>query len=169
MNVVRRSFPALLLVACAAVSAQAQAWDGRSTPLGGAWKPIDPARLAEMRGGFQLPSGQMLSFGIERVVYVNDVLVASVSVRIPDVVDLDAGQAQALADFNKGIVVQVGEGNHFDPAGVAGGVVIQNTLDSQRIRTVTHVEVGTGALGVFQGINSYGALGDALARVPGPP
>jgi hypothetical protein len=159
----------MLLMACVAASMHARAWDGRSTALGEAWRPIDPARLEGMRGGFQMPSGQMLSFGIERVVYVNDVLVASASVRIPDAADIDPGQAQALAEFNKGIVVQIGERNYFDPTHVAGGVAIQNTLDNQRIRTVTNVEVGTGALGVFQEINSFGALGDALARVPGRP
>ena len=164
-----RWFPVALLAACAMGSAHAQARDDRPTALGEAWKPIDPARLDGMRGGFQLPSGQTLSFGIERVVYVNDVLVAGVSVRIPDVAAIDPGQAQALADFNRGIVVQVGERNHFDPARLAGGVAIQNTLDNQRIRTVTNVEVATGALGVLQGINAFGALGDALARVPGQP
>lgn len=169
MNAIRRLLPVVLLAACAAASMQAQALSGQPTALGEAWKPIDPARLERMRGGFQLPSGQMLSFGIERVVYVNDVLVASVSVRIPDVAAIDPGQAQALAEFNRGIVVQVGERNRFDPAHVAGGVAIQNTLDNQTIRTVTNVEVGVGALGVLQGINSYGALGDALARVPGSP
>ncbi|MBO9715844.1 MAG: hypothetical protein J7507_03320 [Pseudoxanthomonas sp.] len=169
MDRTRRWLLLASLVACAAASLQAQAADGGSIPLGGEWKPIDPARLDAMRGGFQTPSGQMLSFGIERVVYVNDVLVARVSVRLPDVADIDPGQAQALADFNKGIVVQVGEHNHFDPARVAGGVAIQNSLDNQNIRTVTNVEVGNGALGVFQAINSYGALGDVLTRMPGSP
>ena len=52
---------------------------------------------------------------------------------------------------------------------LAGGLVVQNTLDNQNIRTLTHVEVATDALGVLQGINSYGALTDALVRVPGTP
>jgi hypothetical protein len=169
MNAIRRFLPVALLAACTAVSMHAWASDDRAIALGEAWKPIDPARLEGMRGGFQMPSGQMLSFGIERVVYVNDVLVASASVRIPDVTEIDREQARALADFNKGIVVQVGERNHFDPAAAAGGVVIQNTLDNQSIRTATNIEVGAASLGVFQAINSYGALGDALVRVPGSP
>ena len=156
-------------LAGAAVSMHAQASEGGPSGLGPEWKPIDPERLEQMRGGFQAPSGQMLSFGIERVVFVNEVLVASVSVRIPDVAAIDSGQAQALAEFNRGIVVQVGEHNRFDPARLAGGVAIQNTLDNQHIRTVTHVEVGTGALGVFQGMNAFGALGDVMTRLPGSP
>lgn len=169
MDVLRRILPVVALAAGVAVSLQAQASDGGGAALGPEWKPIDPGRLEKMRGGYQAPSGQMLSFGIERAVFVNDVLVASVSVRIPDVAAIDSGQAQALSEFNKGIVVQVGEHNRFDPARLAGGVAIQNTLDNQRIRTVTHVEVGTGALGVFQGLNAFGALGDVMTRMPGSP
>ena len=86
MNVIRRRVPGVLLAACAAVvPTHARAVEGRAVALGEAWTPIDPARLAGMRGGFQLPSGQLLSFGIERVVYVNDVAVVRTSVRIPDV------------------------------------------------------------------------------------
>jgi hypothetical protein len=169
MNAIRRFLSMALLAACAAVSMQARASDDRAISLGEAWKPIDPARLEGMRGGFRMSSGQTLSFGIERVVHVNGVIVASVSVRIPDVTHIDRGQARALADFNRGIVVQVGERNHFDPAAAAGGVVIQNTLDNQSFRTSTSVEVGVASLGVLQAINSYGALGDALVRVPGSP
>ncbi|WP_372017325.1 hypothetical protein [Pseudoxanthomonas sp. 10H] len=169
MDATRRWVPGAVLAACAAAPLQALATDAGAVALGDAWRPIDPARLDAMRGGFQLPSGQVLSFGIERVVHVNDVQVARTSVRIPDVSAIDAGQAQALAEFNNGVVVQVGGGNHFDPTRGAGGITIQNTLDNQRILTLTHVEVGMGALGVLQELNSYGALGDALVRVPGMP
>jgi hypothetical protein len=137
--------------------------------LGPEWKPVDPTRLAQMRGGFQLPSGMMLSFGIERVVYVNGELTARIAVQIPDIRSITAQQAQALAEFNRGVVVQVGEGNRFDPAGIAGGVVIQNTLDNQDISTATRVNVGVDTLGTFQDLNANGALTDALIRAPGGP
>ena len=133
------------------------------------WSPVDEQRLDEQRGGFYVETVLRLSFGIERVVYVNDVAVVRTSVRIPDVAAIEPEQAQALADFNRGVVVQVGERNRFDPARSGGGIAIQNTLDNQNIRTLTHVEVATDALGVLQGINSYGALTDALVRVPGTP
>lgn len=142
---------------------------GQSGELGAEWRPVDPARLAQMRGGFQMPSGMMLSFGIERVVYLNGEVTARIAVQVPDVERITPEQAQALADFNRGLVVQIGEGNRFDPAQIAGGIVIQNTLDDQDIRTLTRVEVGTDALGAYQNLNANGALTDALLRAPGGP
>lgn len=159
----------LLASCCAGLPIAAQGADRWNSALGEEWRPIDPARLAGMRGGLQMPSGTVLSFGIERVVHVNGRLVASVSVRIPDVARIDAAQAQALADFNQGILVQVGEGNHFDPSRFAGGVVIQNTLDNQHISTATYIELGAGTLDAFQNLNSNAALSDALIRAPGVP
>lgn len=156
-----------LLIGCALlVPAGAR---GQGGALGAEWKPVDPARLAAMRGGFQLPSGMMLAFGIERVVYVNGELTARIAVRIPDVRHITSEQAQALAEFNRGLVVQVGEGNRFDPAQIAGGVVIQNTLDNQDINTVTRVDMAVDTLGAYQSLNANGALTDALIRAPGGP
>ena len=142
---------------------------GQSGELGSDWQPVDPARLAQMRGGFQMPTGMMLSFGIERVVFLNGELTARIAVQVPDVARITPEQAQALADFNRGLVVQIGDGNRFDPAQVAGGLVIQNTLDGQDIRTVTRIDVGVDTLGAYQNLNAGGALTDALIRVPGGP
>lgn len=140
-----------------------------ASALGEEWKPIDPARLQEMRGGFQLPGGPELSFGIERVVYINGEVVANVSVHIPDLGQITSDQAQALARVRNGIVVQIGEGNRFDPTQLAGSVVIQNTLDNQSISTVTRIQTGVDTLGAFQDLNANAALSDALLRVPGGP
>ncbi|TQM10685.1 hypothetical protein FB548_2889 [Pseudoxanthomonas sp. 3HH-4] len=142
---------------------------GQGGELGTEWQPVDPARLAEMRGGFQMPSGMMLSFGIERVVFLNGELTARIAVRVPDVARITPDQAQALADFNRGLVIQIGEGNRFDPTQTAGGLVIQNTLDDQDIRTVTRIDVGVDTLGAYQALNANGALTDALIRAPGNP
>lgn len=142
---------------------------GQGGDLGAEWQPVDPGRLAQMRGGFQMPSGMMLSFGIERVVFLNGELTARIAVQIPDVARITPEQAQALADFNRGLIVQIGEGNRADPAQLAGGLVIQNTLDDQDIRTVTRIDVGVDTLGAYQNLNASGALNDALIRAPGGP
>ncbi len=155
-----------LLLATLLPPAGAQGW---GDALGGDWQPVDPGRLAQMRGGFQMPSGMMLSFGIERVVFLNGELTARIAVQLPDVGRITPEQAQALADFNRGLVVQIGDGNRFDPAQVAGGLVIQNTLDGQDIRTVTRIDVGVDTLGAYQNLNASGALTDALIRTPGGP
>ena len=103
------------------------------------------------------------------MVYLNGEVTARIAVQVPDVARITPEQAEALADFNRGLVVQIGEGNRFDPAQIAGGIVIQNTLDDQDIRTLTRVEVGTDALGTYQNLNANGALTDALLRAPGGP
>ena len=162
----RRTATTVALLALLAAALPAHAAD---PGLPAQWRPIDPARLAQMRGGFQIPGGPLLSFGIERVVFVNGELVAQVAVRIPDVAGITADQAQALAGFQRGLVVQIGEGNHFDPAQLAGGLVVQNTLDNQHIRTTTRIEVGVDTLPLFQELNSNSALTDALVRTPGTP
>lgn len=142
---------------------------GQGGDLGAEWQPVDPGRLDRMRGGFQMPSGMMLSFGIERVVYLNGELTARIAVHVPDVARLTPEQAQALADFNRGLVVQVGDGNRSDPVSAAGGLVIQNTLDDQDIRTITRIDVGVDTLGAYQNLNASDALNDALIRAPGGP
>ncbi|HEY0860045.1 MAG TPA: hypothetical protein VGE19_03910 [Pseudoxanthomonas sp.] len=164
-----RPHPGLRLALLLAVLLVPSGARGQGGELGAEWRPVDPARLAQMRGGFQMPSGMMLSFGIERVVFLNGELTARIAVRIPDVARITPEQAQALADFNRGMVVQIGEGNRFDPAQGAGGLVIQNTLDDQDIRTLTRIEVGTDTLGAYQNLNANGALTDALIRTPGGP
>jgi hypothetical protein len=151
-----RPHPGLCLALLLAVLLVPSGARGQGGELGAEWQPVDPARLAQMRGGFQMPSGMMLSFGIERVVFLNGELTARIAVRIPDVARITPEQAQALADFNRGMVVQIGEGNRFDPAQGAGGLVIQNTLDDQDIRTLTRIEVGTDTLGAYQNLTLRG-------------
>ena len=160
----------LFASACLALPALAQdSVQVRPGRLGIEWVPMDPARLAEMRGGLMMPSGLMLSFGIERLVYVNGQLVASANLQIPDLGRMTADQASALAAINEGRVVQIGEGNRIDPGAGGNALVIQNTLDGQTITALTTLNVGVGTLGMLQEINSYDALHNALVASPGSP
>lgn len=141
--------------------------------LGADWKPIDPQRLDGMRGGFNLPSGLNLSFGIERAVYVNGALVANASLNIADIGSMTQDEADALQAIAKPLVVQIGPGNTFDPSSMAGsgvgGLVIQNSLDGQDIRAITTVTAGVDTLGMFQDLNTTTTLQNALLSVPGAP
>lgn len=136
--------------------------------LDSSWVAMAPQKLDRMRGGFVLPSGLLLSFGIERAVYVNGQLVATTSVNVPDIANITADQAQGLAGLQDTMLIQIGEGNTFVPTG-AGGVVIQNTLNDQDIRALTTLNIGTSTLGLFQELNSNAALQDALIKAPGGP
>lgn len=145
-------------------------WPGQTLAqedrLGSDWVAMAPQKLDRMRGGFVLPSGLLLSFGIQRAVFVNGQLVATASVNVPDIANITAEQAQGLARLQDTLLVQIGEGNTFVPNG-AGGIVIQNTLDNQDIRTLTTLNIGANTLGMFQDLNANAALQDALISAPG--
>jgi len=150
------SLPAVALHADGNAPATTAATSMPST-FDGQWTPVSPERLEQMRGGFESPSGLLVSFGIERLVHVNGELVASARLTIAD------GQVDGdLAAFNQTLLVQVGEGNRFEPTQM-GGVVIQNTLDNQDIRVSTRIDTQVGTLGVFQAIQQQDALQGALA------
>lgn len=117
-------------------------------PLGAEWKPVDPARLAGMRGGFVVPSGLVVAFGIERVVSVNGQVVAATALRIPDVARMSADEAAALATLRDSQVVHVGAGTLV--AGGVGGLVIQNAVDGQAISARTSLDVGVNTLPLFR-------------------
>lgn len=136
------------------------------TPLGSEWVAVDLTRLDDMRGGFVTPSGLLLSFGLERVAYINGELVASASINIPDISKMTAEQAQALSALNDTLLIQVGPGNTFQPSDM-NGVVIQNTLDDQQISTLSTLNVSVSTLGMFQDLNAYTALQSALLNAPG--
>ena len=124
---------------------------------------IDPVRLDALRGGFDVGNGMTLSFGVERAVMVNGELVATMRVNVPDVARMTEQQAQQLAKFNEGVLVQVGPGNTVSPGSNIGGVVIQNSLDNQALSTVTRIDVGVDTLATFQNLNAQAAMQSAIA------
>ncbi len=136
--------------------------------LGLEWVAVAPATLDHYRGGYQMPSGLLLSFGIERVAFINGQLVASTRISIPDIAKMTAAQAQELSRLNQTQLVQVGAGNVFHDPG-NGGLVIQNTLDGQDIRTRTTLDVSVNTLGMFQQLNAGDALRNAALGAPGGP
>lgn len=160
------------LVLAAAVSATPLA-DARgpaapSPGLGPEWRPIAHERLDAMRGGFQLPSGLVLSFGVERAAWVDGALVASTRIQINDIAQMTPQQAQQLQAFQQGMGIQVGAGNVLVAPG-GGAFVIQNTRDNQAIRALTTLSVDVGTLGTFQQLNANDALQAAvLAGIGGP-
>lgn len=134
------------------------------------WTPLDAERLDAMRGGFALPSGLVVSFGFERLAWVNGELVSSIRVEVPDIAAMTADQAQQLARLQQLHVVQVGEGNLHSPlAGHGAGLVLQNTLDGANIKVLTTIDAGTSALGLLQAMNFQDALGQAASGALGSP
>ena len=148
-------------------------WTGPADASGGppeGWTPVGEARLDAMRGGFAFSSGLVVSFGFERLAWVNGELVASLKIDIPDVAGMTDAQARELAQLQQPQVVQAGPGNiHGAGTGGGAGLVLQNTLDGAQIRVLTVVDAGTNALGALQAINFGTALGQAGLGALGTP
>ncbi|GGK09566.1 hypothetical protein [Luteimonas terricola] len=161
-----------LVTALLALAAVGWPSHGRAseTRLPEGWAPLDAARLDAMRGGFALPSGLVVSFGFERMAWVDGELVASLRIDIPDIARITPVQARELEQLRQVQVVQVGPGNAFDAAGSAGaGLVLQNTLDGVHIRVSTSIDAASNTLGLLQAINFSDALGHAGLIATGTP
>jgi hypothetical protein len=157
------------LLALAAVGWQRPAEAAEDGPPAG-WTPLEAERLDALRGGWSLPSGLVVSFGFERLAWVNGELVASTRIDIPDVANLSGAQARELDQLRQTQVVQVGPGNAFDGvAGAGPGLVLQNSLDGTQIRVLTTLEAGTNALGMLQAANFTDAMGRAGLGAVGSP
>lgn len=155
-------------VAHAASPAQAQSAAG-STLFGVA--PASDSVLSAACGGYDLGNGLLVSFGISRLVYINGELAASISVNIPDLSHMNAAQATALASLLNGVtLIRNGPGNFADPAafnGAIGGIVIQNSLDNQRIQAQTTFDARLRNLGLFNALNLGNTLQSALINSRG--
>lgn len=127
---------------------------------------VSNRRLDGMRGGFDAGTSLQVSFGIQRAVYINGNLVTSTSINIPDVGQITAAQASALAAVTNTVnVIQNGPGNSFDPAPLThatGATVIQNSLNNQNIQTLTTISAAVNSLDALKNLNLQNTLQSAL-------
>ncbi|OZB68260.1 MAG: hypothetical protein B7X33_04500, partial [Lysobacterales bacterium 13-68-4] len=78
-------------------------------------------------------------------------------------------QAEALAAATGAAdVIQIGPGNTVDPAVLQqaaglGATVIQNSLDSQNIQSVTRLDITLSGLGLLNGVDLQGSLQAAMS------
>jgi hypothetical protein len=124
-----------------------------------------------MRGGFSLPSGLQLTLGIERLVSINGNVVARTSFDISNLGQLSEMQLKQTRDALSSVkLIQNGSANIYhagDSAGVVGGVVIQNTLNDQLIRSQTVINATVNSASLLKNLNFQGSLNDALTRAAG--
>lgn len=156
------------------------------------WVAASDEHLDNMRGGFDVGSGLSVSFGIVRTVMINGELVTKVSFTLPDLSKISAETARIVsAALAKAGIVQNGPGNFVDAgvrsplttgsaigalnqntpdAGVrselaaesAAVTLIQNSLNDQKIQTLTVINAGVNSLGMLRAINTQTVLKDAL-------
>jgi len=124
--------------------------------------------LEAARGGLDLGGGLMMSLGIERVVSLNGDVLSSHSLNIADVSKLDHAQAafagSAISSLN---LLQNGAGNVFLPGAMgalAGGTLIQNSLDNQLIRTQTTINASLNSLELLKAMNFQNTWATALSN-----
>jgi hypothetical protein len=122
------------------------------------YPPVSEEILDSLRGGFQFgPKGPVMSFGIERDVFLNHKLVSSTAFNIPDVTRFAASPSNAFT------LIQHGSGNSA-PHNLSSlpplTTVIQNTLDNQAIQTHTVINATVAALMWARALD----LGHALSQ-----
>jgi hypothetical protein len=116
---------------------------GTATPFGKA-RFVSEEKLDSMRGGFETAAGLIVSFGIERAVYVNGELANVVRANVPDLARAVADNGALASKLGEAAsIVQNGNGNfaNFGPASSgAYSLVIQNSLDGQNLQVVTTID-----------------------------
>lgn len=127
-----------------------------------------------VRGGFETANGLRMSFGIERLVYINGELSSTTRLNVSDLGALTGGaiNAASLPAIGSTVaVIQNGPNNTFVADALSSGAiatVIQNSLDNQHINAVTTVNASVNSLQMMHanrlGETLRGAASGALLR-----
>ena len=154
----------------AAVTLLASCAFSRAAPAG--WDAVDASTLAHQRGGFITASGLAVSFGIERMVSINGVLLSHTRISLTDLGSIHAAQAgETGATLSALKLIQNGSGNMMAAAfsrDALGATVIQNTLDNQLIDSTTVISASVNSAVLLNALHFNGTLSEALARAAGP-
>jgi hypothetical protein len=111
--------------------------------------------LDATRGGYQAGLDLMFSFGIEKAIYLNGVLEATSSLNLLQ----PAGGGSPSSQVPSFTLIQNGSSNQnigknfsafTSPGQGFQGTILQNSLDLQKITTVTKISVGLNVLGAFR-------------------
>ena len=137
------------------------------------WLAASDRTLDTLRGGFDLGTGLMVSFGISRAVYINSQLITSTTFRVGDLTSLTPQQAVALSQQisaqTQAQVVKNGPGNTRE-LGIGSAPLstfIQNTLNNQNIRNQTIIDVSSNGMGIVKGLNLQATIDAAIADAIG--
>jgi hypothetical protein len=135
------------------------------------WKAVDAATLDQARGGFIAPTGLTVALGIDRMVSVNGEVLAQTHIAIADLANISHAEAQQTSAALSSVkLVQHGSDNiYLAPLAqqALAGIVVQNSLDGQLIRTDTVISSTVNSMGLLKAINAQVSLGDALLHAAG--
>lgn len=163
---------ALLLVVstCQAQPLVTRAPQDHNSPVEFTWMAASDMTLDRLRGGFDLGSGLLVSFGISRSVSINGQMITATSFQLGDPTALTSQQAAALGQqlAAQTQVVRNGKGNSADlGASVPFATFIQNTVNNQTIRSHTVIEATSNAMGMVKGMNLQATISEAIAQAIG--
>jgi hypothetical protein len=119
--------------------------------------------LAAMRGGFVTGDGLLVTFGIERAIYVNGVLDTASNFTVSRIDGVSGLQqpASALAAGDAVKVIQIGPAgsNIFSPGKITTNIlpgsftVIQNSLNNQVVNNITTINASVTNMNLFRNLN----------------
>jgi len=119
--------------------------------------------LSAMRGGFVTNEGLLVSFGIERAIYVNGILSTASSFTVSRVDGTNGLKYSASMPVgaNTVKVLQIGPAgsNVFSPGKIAGAMlpggftVIQNALNNQVVKNITTINASVTNMNLFRDMN----------------
>ncbi len=122
---------------------------------------LDTHSLDEVRGGFEMPgSGLKFSIGIERAVFINGNLVTTQVLVAKDLQQATGGGAAgAIPAAGAVAVIQNGPGNSIGQISPnLAGTVIQNTLNDQKIQSVTTINASVNSLQAVRAMSVQNAV-----------
>ena len=167
-----KNWPQIMLNLCLVLSAGnasfgvALASQGRGLFKPDEWLAVSDKQLERQRGGFDTGTGLNVSFGLIRTVTINGTLVSTTQFNLPDVSKISAEQAAIVsAAIAATGIIQNGAGNVVGTSSksqLPTATLIQNSLDAQKIQTLTTINAGVNSLGLFKSLNSQSSLRDAL-------
>lgn len=160
---------AMAVAAAMALGGPAAAADGNVTAQG--WTAVEAARLEAMRGGFLMPSGLVVSLGIERAVAINGDMVSQSKLYINDLRAIGRGDAEALKTALQPSVTQQGSHNLLSSSAgqIPAGTFVQNALNDQAIATRTVISTTLNSGGLLKEINFMSSVRDANIGAMSPP
>jgi hypothetical protein len=140
----------------------------RRNPISNDLVALSAEKLDKVRGGFVNEDGLKISFGIERAVYLNGNLVTTTSLNVADLSKISGGQAQVSTTGTGSLaLVQSGQGNTFLPGSIsqsAAGIVIQNSLDNQKIQTITRIDAVVNSSSIIRSMNLQSSMRSAVVE-----
>ena len=157
----------LVVVGFLAAAVRVEAGSDADAFRGAEVVPVE--ELESTRGGYKAGTDMMFSFGIEKAVYVNGVLEATSSLNLLSPNGGAGGFSQVPFP---GTLIQVGNpgdpntGTNFSAISLDDfrGIIVQNSLDQQRIANITRISVGLNILGAYRENNLSSILNQQLFR-----